>query len=128
MLCLLYMFIDLYTCYTSHLWQDEALLVLDGAGVNQRSMVYPFIFALHSLPPLHPLPLLLLLLLPPPPSHLPHTHEFVMICNLGNVELMSQPSFPLHPFPSLPPPLGYEDRISPLPSFTPSLTLSQARF
>ena len=128
MLCLLYMFIDLYTCYTSHLLPDESLLVLDEVGVDQGSMVYPLIIVLHSSPPLYPLPPLPLLLLPPSPDHPPHTQEFVIIPNPGYVKPRSQQSFPLHPFSSPTPHLGHEDCTSPISSFTPSPTPNQPSF
>ena len=50
------------------------------------------------------------------PSHYLYIQEFVMIFNLGYVELESQPS-PLPPPPPLP---GGEARISPVPSSTRS--------
>ena len=42
MLYVLNMFIDLYICYTDHLWQDEDL-VPNEIGEDQGSMVYPLV-------------------------------------------------------------------------------------
>ena len=65
MLCVLNMFIDLYTYYTNHLWQDEDL-VSDEAGVDQGSMVYSLTLVLHLPHPLWWHPPFPSLLLPPP--------------------------------------------------------------
>ena len=65
MLCVLYIFIDLYTCYIDHLWQDGDL-VSNKIGVDRESIVYPLALVLHPPPPLRSRPPLAPLLLSPP--------------------------------------------------------------